>query len=544
MPRSTDPIAGEVFRHLFISVAEEMGITLERTGHSPNIKERRDHSCAIFDAGGLLVAQAAHIPVHLGAFPLMMSRLVPRFTWRRGDVVICNDPYLGGTHLPDISLITPVFSPAGRLAGFVANRAHHADVGGAYPGSMAATTEVYQEGVIIPPLKLYEGGRLNDAVLSLLCRNVRTPEERRGDLAAQLAANATGSRRFEHLLHQYGAREVRLRIREAGRHAESTVRAVLGELPAGRYRFTDYLDDDGHGSGPLPIHVELWVEDGTLIVDFEGTAPQQKGSVNATLAVTHSAVYYALVCLLPRESTINHGAFVPVEIRAPAGTLVNARPPAAVAAGNVETSQRMVDALFGALAQALPERIPAASQGTMNNMTLGGIDAGAGGPWAYYETLGGGAGAAPQAPGISGIHCHMSNTRNTPAEALEYHYPLRVHRYELRSASGGQGAHAGGEGLVREIELLAPATVTLLTDRRERPPYGLQGGADGRPGLNEVRTEGEWRHAPAKGSFALPAGARLRISTPGGGGCGLVSCPPEQSDGSLPAGGDASPRSA
>jgi N-methylhydantoinase B len=518
--KRSDPIAAEVFRHLFISVAEEMGVTLERTAYSPNIKERRDHSCALFDANGALVAQAAHIPVHLGAFPLLMRAVVPRFRWRRGDVVICNDPYLGGTHLPDISVISPAFTQAGRLAGFVANRAHHADVGGAFPGSMAPTTEIYQEGVILPPLKLVDAGRTNEAALELFLRNVRTPDERRGDLSAQLAANATGLTRFEALLQRYGPTEVRLRIREARRRSAQAVASFLKSFPPGRFEFTDFLDDDGHGSGPLPIRVALEVRDGRLNVDFAGTAPQAKGSINATLAVARSAVYYPLICLLPEEEAINEGVLEAVEVRAAEGTIVNARPPAAVAAGNVETSQRTVDAVFGALAQALPERIPAASQGTMNNLTLGGLDPASGAPWAYYETIGGGAGASPQSNGVSGIHCHMSNTRNTPAEALEYHYPLRVRRYALRKGSGGAGAYRGGDGVVREVELLAETTATLLTDRRSEVPYGLSGGKTGAPGRNVVIEDGEERDLPSKGSFALKTGTRLRLETPGGGGFG------------------------
>ncbi len=516
-----DPIAVEVFRHLFVSVAEEMGVTLERTAYSPNIKERRDHSCAVFDARGRLIAQAAHIPVHLGAFPLLMERLAG-LRWRRGDVVICNDPFLGGTHLPDISLVSPVFTPGGRLAGFVANRAHHADVGGTVPGSMGAMTETWQEGLILPPTRLYEAGRLSEALLDVICRNVRTPEERRGDLAAQLAANATGARRFERLLEQYGAREITLRVAEARRRTERAVRALLADFPPGRFSFTDRLDSDGRGASAIPITVTVWVEQGRLVADFTGTAPQQKGAVNATLAVTHSAVYYALICLLPEEVDVNHGAFAAVDVRAPARSLVNAGPPAAVAAGNVETSQRIVDVLFGALAQALPERIPAASQGTMNNLTLGGTEPGSGQTWAYYETLGGGAGASPARGGESGVHCHMSNTRNTPAEALEYHYPLRVRRYALRDGSGGAGRLPGGLGVERELELLAPATATLLTERRESAPYGLDGGGSGHPGMNEVRLPGQdgWTPAPVKGSVELPAGTRLRIRTPGGGGFG------------------------
>ena len=525
MNGSDDPIADEVFRHLFAAVAEEMGVTLERTAFSPNIKERRDHSCAVFDAEGSLIAQAAHIPVHLGAFPLLMAAIVPRFAWRPGDVVICNDPYVGGTHLPDISVISPVFSAAGALEGFVANRAHHADVGGTFPGSMGATTEVYQEGVIIPPMKLADGGVFNEPLLELICRNVRTPDERRGDLNAQLGANNTGLRRFGEILERYGREEVRFRAAAARRTTAAAVSRLIAELPPGRFEFEDQLDDDGWGSGPIPIRVALEASGGRLIADFAGTAPQQRGSINATLAVTHAAVYYVVACLLPLEIALNGGAFEPVEVRAPEGTLVNARPPAAVAAGNVETSQRIVDTLLGALAKALPEHVPAASQGTMNNVTLGGSTPA---PWAYYETMGGGAGAAPRAAGTAAIHCHMSNTRNTPVEALEYHYPLRVRRYAVRDGSGGAGQWVGGDGLVREVELLAPASLTLLTDRRLHSPYGLAGGGKGTPGANELLREQEWEPLPIKGSVELPAGSRFRIATPGGGGWGE---PPERAPG-------------
>jgi len=516
----TDPIAAEVFRHLFVSVAEEMGVTLERTAFSPNIKERRDHSCAAFDASGRLLAQAAHIPVHLGAFPLLMRELVPRFGWRPGDVAICNDPFVGGTHLPDVSLVQPVFSRSRRLAGFVANRAHHADLGGAYAGSMSPTTEVYQEGVIIPPLLLCRGGQTDEGLLALLLRNVRTPDERRGDLAAQLAANAVGARRFRELLDSYGAREIARRAAADRARTAAAVRSVVRRLPTMPLVGEDWLDDDGHGSGPLRIRVTLTRRGEHLSCDFAGTAPQQRGCVNATLAVTWSAVVYCLICLLPDEVALNEGLFEPLEVHAPPASLVCAAPPAAVAAGNVETSQRIVDAVFRALAPALPGEIPAASQGTMNNLTLGGTDPRTGRPWAYYETLGGGAGASPGGAGLGGVHCHMSNTRNTPAEALEYHYPLRVRRYALRSGSGGSGLHRGGEGVVREIEVLAEATAGLLTDRRARGPYGLRGGADGAPGVSAADLGQGWEPLPAKGVLRLPPGGRLRLETPGGGGWG------------------------
>lgn len=524
---TVDPVEDEVFRHLLISVAEEMGVTLERTAFSPNIKERRDHSCAVFDAQGRLLAQAAHIPVHLGAFPLLLRQLVSRFHWRPGDTVICNDPFVGGTHLPDISMVEPVFTTAGRLAGFVANRAHHADIGGAFPGSMAPSSEVYQEGVIIPPLKLIDAGVTNHAVQELLLRNVRTPEERLGDFRAQLAANATGRARLEQLLERYGPEEFERRAGAAQRRSQHVVRAVLAELPSGTYRYTDYLEDDGCGGGEVAITVALTLSGGELTADFTGTARQQRGSINATLAVTHSAVYYAVSCLVASEVWLNEGVFGPVTVVAPEGSLVNASAPAAVAAGNVETSQRIVDVVLGALAQAAPERIPAASQGTMNNVTLGGTTPR---PWAYYETMGGGAGAAFGYAGGSGIHCHMSNTRNTPAEALEYHYPLRVRRYALREHAGGTGRWCGGEGLVREVELLAPARLTLLTERRRRQPYGLAGGEDGAPGENQVRTRDGWEAIGSKSSLELEAGSRFRVVTPGGGGWGAPLAPAESRD--------------
>ena len=495
-------------------------MALERTAYSPNIKERRDHSCAVFDARGRLVSQAAHIPVHLGAFPLMMETVVPLFEWRPGDVVFCNDPYVGGTHLPDISLISPVFDQARDLAGFVANRAHHADVGGAFPGSLAFTTEIYQEGIILPPLKLVEGGVTNEAVLELFCRNVRTPAERRGDLAAQLAANATGVRRLEALLTRYGPADFQARVEQAQAHSERVVRALLAQAPDGEYAAEDFLDDDGHSDEPVRIKARVTLRGGEMAVDFTGSSPQRRAPINATLAVTHSAVYYCLLCLLPEEIELNHGAFVPTRISAPKGSVVNAQPPAAVVAGNVETSQRMVDTVLRALAAAFPERIPAASQGTMNNLTMGGQRPGTGVPWAYYETTGGGVGGSPQGPGVSGVHCHMSNTRNTPAEALEYHYPLRIWRNAIRDGSGGAGRHRGGDGIVREAELLGAAQVTLLTERRRRGPYGLAGGEAGAPGRNRVYREGRWQDLAGKETMLLEPGDRVLVETPGGGGWG------------------------
>jgi N-methylhydantoinase B len=514
-----DPVATEVFRHLLVSIAEEMGVVLERTAYSPNIKERRDHSCALFDASGALIAQAAHIPVHLGAFPVLMRHLAQRFAWEPGDQVICNDPFLGGTHLPDLSMVAPVFAD-GTLFGFVANRAHHADVGGMAPGSMAPATEIYQEGIIVPPLRLHRGGVLNGAALNLLCRNVRTPDERRGDLAAQLAANQTGAARLEELIARFGPEAFTARIAAARSRSERAVRSLLGTIPPGDYPFIDFLDGDGTDATDLPIRVVARVRSDQICFDFTGSAPQQRGAVNAPLAVTLSAAYYVVLCLLPEEIDLNEGCFAPIEVVAPPGTLVHAQAPAAVSAGNVETSQRIVDTLLGALAAALPGRIPAASQGTMNNLIVGGINPATDRAFTYYETIGGGIGGSPQAPGIHAVHCHMSNTRNTPAEAVEYHYPLRVMAYHCRRGSGGRGRHPGGDGIVRELEILAEAQLTLVGDRRGHPPWGLAGGAPGAPGHDMLQRAGVSEPIPAKHTIRLNPGDRIRVETPGGGGWG------------------------
>lgn len=536
---SFDPIRVEVWRHLLASLAEEMGATLERTGYSPNIKERRDYSCALFDAEGRLLAQAAHIPVHLGAMPLMMERLHHAVPWSPGTMWLCNDPAHGGTHLPDLTLVAPVYItetpsvpslPRGGirrgLVGFVANRAHHADIGGLAPGSLPLSTELFHEGLIIPPVRLVAHNRLRPEVVDLICANSRTPAERRGDLAAQVAANQTGIRRFAELVAHYGVEEVALRGEETRRYAEAMVRATLRCAPEGEYRFTDYLDDDGRGRSDLAIHVTARLREGSIAFDFTGTAPETPGSVNATEAVTRSACYYVVRCLVGEEVPMNAGAFAAVEVVAPEGTLVHARARRAVAAGNVETSQRIVDALLGALAPAFPDRIPAASQGTMNNLTIGGYDPFREDSFAYYETVCGGAGGSPHAPGASAIHVHMTNTRNTPIEALEMHYPLRVREYALRNGSGGAGRHPGGDGVVRSIELLAPAHVSLITERRRHAPYGLAGGEPGATGCNSLRLpDGTDQQLPAKFSGSCEAGTVITVATPGGGGWGRHPAP-------------------
>jgi N-methylhydantoinase B len=513
-----DPVTLEVFKHLFASAAEAMGVTLGRTAYSPNIKERRDYSCAVFDGQGRLLAQAAHIPVHLGAMPASVRAALDECSpFAPGDVVILNDPYLGGTHLPDITLVSSVFIAGGDSADFyVASRAHHADVGGATPGSMPLANEIYQEGLIIPPLKLNEDGRRNEAVWRLILRNVRTPDERRGDLEAQLAAHAIGARRLEEIVAHYGLAETQTYAAELLAYAERLTRAAIAAIPDGTYTFEDYLE----GDTPIPICVAITVQDDTMLVDFTGSAPAMEGPLNAVRAIVESAVAYVVRCIAGADVPANAGAFAPVRVVVPPGSILDPDPPHAVAGGNVETSQRIVDVLLGALAQALPERIPAASQGTMNNLAFGGIDPRTGKPFAYYETLGGGHGGGPEGDGIGGRHAHMSNTLNTPVEALEYALPIRIRHYSLRRASGGVGHHRGGDGLRRDIEFLTAAQITILSERRERGPYGLAGGGLGAPGQNVLVREGEETLLPGKTTLRLQPGDVLSIRTPGGGGFG------------------------
>jgi N-methylhydantoinase B len=595
---SPDPITLEIFKHLFASVAEEMGVTLRRTAYSPNIKERLDFSCALFDGEGRLLAQAAHIPVHLGAMPASVRSAIAQCgPFAPGDVVILNDPYLGGTHLPDITLVSPVFVDGGAepavstakglaparsgdredvplgdrnsLASlgalrrgtpllYVASRAHHADVGGMSPGSMPLSSEIYQEGLIIPPVKIVDGSKANQAVLDVILRNVRTPDERRGDLDAQLAAHEVGARRAQEIVARYGLQATLTCAAALIEYAERLTRHAIASMPDGAYTFEDHLDDEAffnfkhqisnsqiqisapakraaqpptsnlqlpipNYQSPTTIKVTLIIENDSLTVDFTGSSPAMRGNLNAVRAIVESAVYYCVRCVVGAmghdDAPMNAGAFAPIRVIVPEGSVLDARPPHAVAGGNVETSQRIVDAVFGALALALPDLIPAASQGTMNNLTFGGVRVD-GAPFAYYETMGGGAGAGPLRDGASGIHVHMSNTLNTPIEALELAFPLRVRQYAIRRGSGGAGLHRGGDGLIREIEFLASVTATLLGERRAARPYGLSGGEPGAPGENALIREGVASRLPGKVQIQLDAGDVLSIRTPGGGGWG------------------------
>jgi N-methylhydantoinase B len=545
----SDPIRLEVFKHLFAAVAEEMGVVLRKSSYSPNIKERRDFSCALFDPNGNMIAQAAHIPVHLGSMPLSVLAAIEKFRksdyqqednisshgFFPGDIVVLNDPFQGGTHLPDITFVSPVFQQddedsdlrksdlSPRLIGFVASRAHHADVGGMTPGSMPIAREIIQEGLIIPPIKLFSGGRRNDAVWEMILANVRTPDERSGDLWAQMAANTRGINRLQEIVFNYGIEQVHFYMHELLTYTETMTRRLLQDLPDGTYSYEDYLDDDGINDQPVPISVAITISGDQAQVDFSNSAVQQSGSVNAVYAITLSAVYYVFRCLIKLDVPNNSGCLVPIQVIAPPGTVVNALSPAPVAGGNVETSQRIVDVLLGALAKACPDRIPAASQGTMNNVTIGGWDPRYGKPFTYYETIGGGMGASIDANGPSALHSHMTNTLNTPVEALEYAYPLRVVQTSIREYSGGTGEFNGGDGIIREIESLVEAQVSLLTERRRFPPYGLSGGSPGLPGENLIIQSGTAKPLPGKGTTILNNGDRLVIKTPGGGGFGKGS---------------------
>jgi len=516
-----DPVTLAVFNHRFAAIAEEMGGALCRSAFSPNIKERRDFSCAVFDAAGALVAQAAHIPVHLGSAGLSVQAAIAAVRMRRGDVVVLNDPFAGGTHLPDVTVVAPVFVGAARRpVAYVANRAHHADIGGASPGSMPLATEVYQEGLRLPPVRLVAGGRLVADVLTLFLANTRVAEERRGDLLAQLAALRLGEQRVAALVQTAGPGAATLAMAALQAYSERLLRAALRRLPRGVYRAVDWMDDDGLLARRIPLRVAVRLAGDRAVVDFSGTAPQVPGGINANHAVTLAAVLYSFQSLAESDIPANAGLLRPLRVVTPPGTLVNARFPAAMAGGNVETSQRIVDVVWRALAQAAGDRVPAASNGSMNNCALGGYDPGRGRHFAYYETIGGGAGGGPHGPGLAGVHTHMTNTLNTPVEVLEAAYPLRVTRYGFRPGSGGRGHHPGGDGIVRELEFLAPATVTLLTERRRLRPYGLRGGQPGQAGRNFLRRAGRTTPLPAKITLSVTPGDRILVLTPGGGGWG------------------------
>jgi N-methylhydantoinase B len=524
---TVDPVTLEVLRNALEATADEMGAVLKRTSFSPNIKERMDASCAVFDAQAQLVAQAEHVPVHLGSMLRSVEKTVAAAGGLDdGDVVIVNDPFTNGSHLPDITVVAPVFTE-GRHIAYVATRAHHADVGGMEPGSMPGNShEIYQEGLVIPAVKLYRGGELQDDVMRLILANVRTPEERRGDLNAQLASLRIGERRIRELAQRYGADLVTAGFEAILDYTERRMRRRLAEFPPGTYRGEDFLDDDGSSDEPVRIALAITITPEKLVLDFAGSSPQRPGNINAVAPMTYSASFFAIKLLTDPEIPVNAGTFRNLELKIPEGNVLAARHPAATCAGNTETTQRIADTVLKVCAQFAPDRVPAASQGTMNTIAVGGNDPRAktpgGRPYSYIETIGGGQGGRPMGPGDDGIQCNMTNTMNTPVEALEITYPLRVERYELREGSAGAGKHRGGNGLVRAIRSLDhTARVSLQCERRRFAPYGLKGGADAKPGHNYVvQGNGQVRDEPGKASLSLRPDEIIVVETPGGGGWG------------------------
>lgn len=505
---SIDPITLSVLSSALGGIAEEAGAVLIRGSYSSNIKERRDCSAALFDERGRMVAQAEHIPVHLGAMPEAVAAVIDCDPGPR-DVFVLNDPFIGGTHLPDITLVSPMTTEGDDVRGYAVTRAHHSDVGGMRPGSLPSNSrEIYQEGLIVPPVALVRAGRVVTDVLDLILANVRTPAARRADLRAQIAANELAARRFRELCARHSTAVVMDGLGEVLAYTERRTRAVIDSLPDGAYEADDVLEGDGVTDDLVPIRVRVTVDGTTMVIDFAGTSDAVAGNVNCTLAVTRAACFFAIRVLLPDDVPANAGAYAPVEVRAPEGSLVHARRPSAVVAGNTETSQRIADTVLAALGGARP--LYAQGQGTMNNVVIGGPG------WTYYETLGGGQGAGPDGPGDSGVHVGMSNTLNTPGEALELEFPLRIEAQRLIDSSGGDGRNRGGDGIERAVRVLSDARASLLTDRRRRGPRGADGGADGAPGRNLVNGA----EVPSKCDLELAAGDLVTIRTPGGGGWG------------------------
>ena len=509
-----DAVTLEIMRNQFEGVAEEMGQVLITSSYSPNIKERRDCSTALFDAEGRLVAQAEHIPVHLGAMPEAVDTVLD-YDPEPGDVFVLNDPFEGGTHLPDVTMVSPV-TVGDEILGYAVSRAHHADVGGMTPGSMpAGAQEIYQEGIRLPPVRLVKRGEVNDDVMSLLLANVRNPGERRADIRAQIAANERAEERLGDLVEEHGRERVVSAFDAVVLYSRDRLLAELADLPNGTYSAHDVMEGDGISDDEIPIEVSVTVGDEEIEVDFSGTAPQVPGNVNAPLAVAKSAVYFVIRCVTDPEIPPNEGCYDPVSVSVPEGSLLNPRPPAAVVGGNVETSQRVTDVVFSALAEAAPDRVPAQGQGTMNNLTIGSRGGGDDG-FTYYETIAGGFGGRPTKDGMDGVQVGMTNTLNTPVESLEAEYPLFVERYGLRENSGGHGQFRGGLGVVRSASVETDATVSLLTERRRVAPHGIDGGEDGRCGRNEI--DGE--RVPAKTTRDVESGTTITVFTPGGGGHG------------------------
>lgn len=523
-----DVVDLNLFSSRIRAICGEMGVVLQRSAISTNIKDRLDYSCALFDTRGDLIAQAAHIPVHLGSMAYAMADLVASFDWQSDDCLIVNNPFLGGTHLPDVTLISPCFVDDECL-GFVATRAHHANIGAEQPGSMPVSSSILDEGLIIGPAFLLRAGRFQPAVVKQLETLTTTPPASPGDWAthpdfadffAQLSANRKGLFGLHALLQEVGVERFRASTAALNDYGRRLAKASLSVIPNGRYGFEDVMDDDGLGGDALKICLQMAVADGAMRLDFTGTSQQAKGNLNCPLPVTSAAVFYVVRALMPDSVPTCAGLFSSVQLNVPIGCLLNATWPAAVAAGNVETSMRIVDVMLGALAPVLPERIPAAAQGTMNNLAMGGrTEAGASADWDYYETIAGGLGGHAAGKGLSAVQAHMTNTLNTPVESLELHYPLRLKRYAIRKGSGGKGKHRGGDGVVREFEFLEPASVSLLTERRKQSPWGLAGGSAGSRGVNRLNG----KPIAGKAAFNVKPADVLSLCTPGGGGYGKAS---------------------
>lgn len=516
MKRGLEKVRLEVFHHLFAAAAEEMGVSLMRSAFSPNIKERRDYSCAIFDPEGNMVAQAAHLPVHLGSAPPSLAAAREALDLEEGDVAVLNDPYEGGTHLPDVTLVSPVFLPGRKAPSFYClNRAHHADVGGAFPGSMAPARDVHGEGLRIPPQKLVRSGQVDRDLMRLLLANMRVPAEREADLLAQWSANQVGQRRLEAMVAEHGEREVARHARGLRDWTAALVQDLVASWPLHQVRFADTLEGP---KGLLDVSLQLERRGDRLVFDFSGSADQSDGPVNTVRAVTTSAVFYVMRLMLPSGTPTNEGVLRGVDVVTRPGSVCDARYPAPVAAGNVETSQRLVDVCMGAMARLLRGRIPAASAGTMSNLTFGAPD----GRYTYYETIAGGAGAGPSGAGAHALQTHMTNTRNTPIEALETQLPVRVLAQTVRRGSGGAGKHPGGDGLRKRLRFLEDVRLGWIAERQEAGPWGLSGGEPGAAGGARVRLAGDRKDRPLPGKAArdLPAGSEVEVRTPGGGGYG------------------------
>ena len=508
-----DPIELNLFSSRVSAICDEMGSVLKRAAFSPNIKDRLDYSCAIFDRNGEMFAQADHMPVHLGSMAYAMHKIVQGVDWKAGDYLILNDPYLGGTHLPDVTVISPVFVNSIRLIGFVVNRAHHANIGCDTPGSMPISSHLKEEGLVIPPTFVVRNGKVQQGAVRLLGIQ---GDELTGDFAAQIGANKIGETRLEQLVTKMGLAVYKQRIKQLNDFAERLESIAISRLKPGKYRFVDYLDDDGCGTENIKLTVKIHVASDSVNLDFTESSCMVRGNLNWPEAVVAAASFYCFRCLMPSYTPACHGLFRNIKIKTLEGSILSAKRPAAVAAGNVETSMRLVDLIFGALSKASSELIPAAGQGTMNNLSMGLISESKNTRWDYYETVAGGTGGGPSYPGLDGRHSHMTNTLNTPVESLEMHYPLRIHRYEIRAQSGGAGRNRGGNGIVREYGFLDDARVTILSERRSRGPWGLKGGRPGTPGKNILNGNS----LPSKCSFKVSQGDKLSIMTPGGGGWG------------------------